>query len=175
MQATLELIYRISLIRRRSYYLFHCLFLCGYYLRGVSITSVESPLVSMTASSGIYVQAGRFNEAWGYGAILSLDTLSTSWQLATMRWLIDAGSRMHSLSLPRSAVETSHRTWTFLALAWWPSSAIVCISVHVLCILAVATIWGWHLFCSELLLEFEGGNYLRAASNQRNIVKSASL
>ena len=85
MQATLELIYRISLIRRRGYCLFHSLFLCSYYLRAVAITSVESPLVSMTAGSGIHVQAGQFNEAWGYGAILPLGRLSTSRQLATMR------------------------------------------------------------------------------------------
>ena len=125
--------------------LFISLFLYSYYLRAVSITSVESPLVSMMAGTGIYVQAGRFNEAWGYGAILPLGRLSTSQQLATMRWLIDAGTSMHSLSLPLSVVETSRRTWIVLVLAWWPSSAIVCISVRVLRILAVVIIWGRHL------------------------------
>ena len=32
------------------------------------------------------------------------------------------------------------------------SLTIICIRVHVLCILAMATTWGWRLFCSELLI-----------------------
>ena len=50
-------------------------------------------------------------------------------------------NRSKSLS---SAVETSHTMQT--ALVWWLSSESICVSVHVPCIVAAATIRRWHLF-----------------------------
>ena len=38
-------LYRISSIRHCGYYFFHCLFLCGYYLR-VVVIALESPQIS---------------------------------------------------------------------------------------------------------------------------------
>ena len=49
-----------------------------------------------------------------------------------------------------SAVKTSLRTQTALEIAQWALAAIITTRVHVLHVLAAATIQGWHLFCSEL-------------------------
>ena len=43
-------------------------------------------------------------------------------------------------------METTRTTQTVLVLAWWPSSEIIHTHVGVLCLLAAATIRGWHLF-----------------------------
>ena len=70
------------------------------------------------------------------------------------RWrLLDAVSSMHSLSALLSAVETTHTRQTVLALAWRPSSEIICtrVRVCVLRLLAAATIQGWCLFRSRAL------------------------
>ena len=69
---------------------------------------------------------------------------------------------MQPLSPP--AVETSRTTQTALMLAQSPSSEIIYTHVHVPHILAMATIRGWHLFHSGLLIVwilFEGGIYLK--------------
>ena len=53
---------------------------------------------------------------------------------------------------------------------WWLLDTV---SVHVPCILAMATVWWLCLFCSELLtvrLLFEGADYLRVVPFQRNSV-----
>ena len=63
--------------------------------------------------------------------------------------LVDTGSRTHSLSVQLLAVETSRRTQTALALAWWQSAAIICTRICVPHILAKAfkggDCWGQHL------------------------------
>ena len=83
--------------------------------------------------------------------------------LRAIRWqLLDAVSSKCSLYVLLSGVETSHTTRTALTLDWWLSSEIVC--VRVLRIVAAATIRGWHLFRSELLivrLLFEGSDFWR--------------
>ena len=62
--------------------------------------------------------------------------------------LIDSGSSTHSLSVLLSAVETSLRTHTALEIAQLLTE-IISTHVHVLLILATATIQGWRLFHSE--------------------------
>ena len=47
-------------------------------------------------------------------------------------------------------METSRTTWTAPSLAWWLSSESIRTCVHVSLILAAATVWGWHLFHSQL-------------------------
>ena len=77
---------------------------------------------------------------------------------------------MHSLSVLLSVVEPSRTSQTALANLVTSSEIVrnrVWNRVRVPCILAVATIRGQYLFCSELPivhLLFEGGNYSRAAS-----------
>ena len=76
--------------------------------------------------------------------------------------LIDSG--MHSLSV---LLETSHRTWRALEIAQGASAGIISRRVRALRILAMATIWGQRLFCSDLpivRLLLEGSVYLRAVS-----------
>ena len=77
-----------------------------------------------------------------------------------IQWqLLDAVCSTHSLSVLLSAAEMSHTTRTALALAWWPSSEIICTChVHELRLLlraafitlrasnCAATIQGWRLF-----------------------------
>ena len=73
--------------------------------------------------------------------------------------LIDAGSSTGSLSVLPSAVETNHRPQTAQEIAEGVSTGIVSTRFHALRILAMATIRGWCLFCSELpivWLLFEG-------------------
>ena len=63
------------------------------------------------------------------------------------------------------------------SLGWWLSSKIICVCVHVLCIVAAATIQGRHLFCSELpivRLLFEGSDYLRVTSIWKSTVSFSS-
>ena len=87
----------------------------------------------------------------------------------TIQWqLLDAFSSKNSLSILLSAVGMSRTTRTVLAPARWPLSKIICTRVHVSPITAAATIWGWRLFCSELLivwLLFEGGIYSKKYVN----------
>ena len=68
-----------------------------------------------------------------------------------VRWqqLLDAVSSTHNLSVLLSAVGMTCTTQTVLALAWWPSSAIIRTWVHVPHLLAMATIQGWYLFRSR--------------------------
>ena len=60
--------------------------------------------------------------------------------------LVDTGSRTRSLSVQLLAVETSRRTQTALALAWWQSAAVTCTRICVPHILAMATIQPQLLF-----------------------------
>ena len=82
-----------------------------------------------------------------------------------------------SLSVLLSTMGMTCTTQTVLVLVWWPSSEIILIRVWVPCLQAVATIWGWCLFCSRASDcaatirgwgLFEGGDYLSAASIWRN-------
>ena len=77
--------------------------------------------------------------------------------------LIDTGSSTRSLSVLLSAMETSLRTQTPLEITQWVSVAIISTRIRPPCILAVATIWGWHLFSSEPRL---CGYYLRVVTIQ---------
>ena len=61
-------------------------------------------------------------------------------------WLLDAASSMRSLSVLLSAVGTTRTTQTVLALAWLPSSEIICTHGRVPCLLPAATIRGRRLF-----------------------------
>ena len=80
-------------------------------------------------------------------------------------WLLDTVSSTRSLSVLLSAVGMTRTTQTVLALAWWPSSEIICTRVRVLRLLAAATIRGWRLFCSWKSFRL-CGYYLRAATIQ---------
>ena len=82
-------------------------------------------------------------------------------------WLLDTVSSTCSLSVLLSVMEMTCTTRIALALAWSSSSEIIRTGVRVPCILAAATIWGRHLFRSELSIMqrlFEGGDYLRAVT-----------
>ena len=131
-----------------SYYLFYRLFLCSYYSRAVFICWEPTGM----------------NNGW----------IRYIW---VIQWrLFDTVSGTHSLSFLFSTVEMSCTTQTSIYLAQLPSSENIHTRVRVPCILAAATIWGWRLFCSKVLivwLLFKGGNYLRAASIWRETVSCA--
>ena len=83
--------------------------------------------------------------------------------------LIDTGSSTHSLLVLLSAMKMNLRAWRALEIAQWVSAEIISTCVRALCILAMATLWGWCLFHSELpivQLLFEGSNYLRVVTIQ---------
>ena len=105
--------------------------------------------------------------------------INNGWTRYVIYWgLLDTVSSTRSLSVPLSAMETSCTTQTNLALAQWPWSDTIRACMRVLHILAaatieggiyslrasdcLATIQGWRLFHSELLivwLLFEGDIY----------------
>ena len=89
-------------------------------------------LVRLLSEGGIYFfgKPADINDGW----------IRYIW---VIQWqLLDAVRSKHSLSVLLSAVETSCTTWTPPVQAWWPLSEINCICVHVLHIVAAATIWG---------------------------------
>ena len=105
-----------------------------------------------------------------FGKLTDINNDWIGYVQAIQWWLLDAVNSMHSLSVLLPAVETSHTTQIVLALASWPLSEINCICVHAMCILATATIHGWHLFCSEfpiVRLPIGSGNYSSVASIQK--------
>ena len=67
--------------------------------------------------------------------------------IRAIQWrLLDTDSSSHSLSVLLSAIESSCRTPTTLAQAWWPSSEIICTHVRVSWLLFEGA---WDLICSE--------------------------
>ena len=91
--------------------------------------------------------------------------------------MLDAFCSTHSLSVLLSAVEMTCTTQIALALAWWPLSEIISTRVRVPCIpvLAMATIPGRYLFCSELptvWVLFKSGDYSKKYSIYLGIVDS---
>ena len=82
--------------------------------------------------------------------------------------LLDAVSGTHSFSVLLSAMRTTRTTQTVLALAWWPSSKIICRRVCVPRLPTAATVQGRRLFHSRASVcvatirgqpLFEGGVY----------------
>ena len=128
--------YRISLIRHRGYYFFHCFF-CVATIQGRRLFLSKPADISNSLIRNVRV----------------------SWW-----WLLDAVSSKCSLSILLSAMEMTRTTRIALALACSLFSEIICTRVHMPHILATATIWRGHLFRSELPLVrllFEGGYYSR--------------
>ena len=92
--------------------------------------------------------------------------------MRTSDTVMTAVSSMRSLSVLLSTIETSYEASLLTVIRNYSHS------VHVLRILATATIQGQHSFCSELPImrpEFKGSDYSRArlfegASIRRNMV-----
>ena len=138
-------IFHISLIRRCGYFFFFLFFIAVYF-------------VWLLFEGGDYFigKLADSNDGW----------IRCMWPIQL--GLIDTGSSMCSLSVLLSAMGTTLRKCTALEIAQWAPAGIICTHARALRILAVATIQGWYLFCSELPIVrwlFKGSDYLRAASN----------
>ena len=115
-----------------------------------------SPIIIPHAPPAVFLWSDAMATIWGRHFL---------WKVRRHQWRLDKVRRRHSVTTVRccqqsskcglsvrvSGMERSRTTWTALTLvlARWPSS-IIYISVHVLRIVAMATIQGWHLFRSEL-------------------------
>ena len=134
--------------RHHGYNFFCCFFSWGYYPK-VAFILLESPCTYINDSwiRYIHVQTSHTARLRTMEQFALLGRHSTSLQLNTMQRLIDTGSSTHSLSVLLSAMETSCRTQTALALAWWSPLPITCSCASML---VTDSIWGrYSLFCSE--------------------------
>ena len=122
-----------------------CSITCTVFFRSDAAATIHfaARFVRLLSEGGVYFfgKPGDINDGWIR-------------YVRVRRWrLLDAASSTHSLSVLLSVVVTTRTTQTVLALAWWPSSKIICTHGHVLRLLAVATIQGQRLFRPRAALD----------------------
>ena len=109
---------------------FHCPFLCGYYSRAPFIRGW------LLFKGGYYSRMATIQgwllfegSIYFFGKPTSINNYWIRYVRAIHWQLLDAVNSTRSLSVMLSAVKMSHTTPIALALAWWPSSEIVCMHV----------------------------------------------